>query len=230
MKDTVTPPIRAARVVAALQRLDHADMAVIERHAGLIHFAMLDLIAARRARGFDIGDNDGAHAWPRTSTVGPARELRDLDRLARKAIAGKISARQWTTAWAAQPERIKRLWKPKLIETPTGRSIDRSTLAMGFEAPGFIMLAPKPEVMLPAIKAELARITATPSTKTRKPNADEAAAIEAIRAAYRAITGHKGARVIRRGRLAGNLFALGREIDSIFGTTLFAVKDSRRLR
>ena len=105
MKDTVAPPpTRSARIVAALQRLD-ADAerpAVIEQHADLIHAAMLDLIAARRARGFDIGHDDGgAYARPRSSTVGPARELRDLRRICRKAIAGKISAQDWTTAWAA---------------------------------------------------------------------------------------------------------------------------------
>jgi hypothetical protein len=243
MRDAVTPPLtRSARVIAALQRLDadagrlDADTSatVIEHHAQIIHVAMLDLIVARRARGFDIGrDDSGAYARPRSKITGPARELRDLRPMCRKAVAGKLSAQDWTTTWAAQPVRIRRLvWKPLLVETPEGRSIDRSTLAMGFEAEGFAMLAPKPEVVLPAIERELAiaKITATPGAKTRKPDGDAVEAKEAIRAAYRAITGNRGGRVIRNGRLAGRLAALGRNIDAIFGTRLYAVKDSTRLR
>ena len=93
------------------------------------------------------------------------------------------------------------------------------------------MLTPKPQIMLPIIERELAKLTATPRPKARTRNADEAAAIAAIRDAYRAITGHKGGRVISNtnGRLAGRLVALGRDIDGIFGTALFA-KDSTRLR
>jgi hypothetical protein len=37
-------------------------------------------------------------------------------------------------------------------------------------------------------------------------------------------------RVIRNGRLVGRLHSLGHEIDGIFGTKLYAVKDSRRHR
>ena len=92
----------------------------------------------------------------------------------------------------------RRLWKPRLIETAEGRSIDRSTLAMGFATEGFAMLAPKPEIVLPAIERELAKLTATPRPKARTRDAEEAAAIAAIRTAYRAITGHKGGRVIQR--------------------------------
>ena len=228
MRDTVALPTRSARVIGALQRLDPAaDAAVIERHAGLIHVAMLDLLAARRGRGFDIGIDGGVYARPRSSPAGPARELRDLHRVCRKAVAGKISVKDWTAAWAAQPERIKRLWKPLLIETPDGRTIDRSTLAMSFEAEGFAMVAPKPEVVLPAIEREFAK---TPQPKTRTRDADEAAAIAAIRAAYSALTGHTGGRVIREGKLVGRLITLRREIDAIFGTKLVAEKDSRRLR
>ena len=189
MRDAVTLT-RPARIVAALQRLD-GDAGVIERHAQLIHYAMLDHVAAQRARGHDIGrGDDRAYARPRSATAGPARELRDLRRACRNAITGKISREDWTTAWAAQPERIKALWKPLLIETGKGRSIDRSTLAAGFEVEGFAMLAPRPEIVLPAIERNLAQITATPQPKTRTRNVEETAAIAAIRAAYRAITGH----------------------------------------
>lgn len=239
MRDTVNQPTtRAARVVAALQRLDaragintDAVAVLIEHHAPRVHSAMLDVLAAHQARGHDIGhDNNGtAFARPRSSTAGPARELRDLRLICRKAITGKISREDWTTAWAAQPDRIRSVWRPSLVETPEGRTIDRSTLAMGFETEGFAMLVPKPEVVLPAIERELAAITVSPRPKTRERDVIEAEAIETIRAAYRAITGHKGGRVISLGKLAGRLITLGRELDGIFGTALFAT-DSTRLR
>lgn len=235
MRDTVPPPpTRSARIVAALERLDSdADVTEIEKHASLIHAAMLNLIAAYRARGFDIGgsDADGWYARSKTSTAGPKSELTELAAKCRKAIAGKITPQEWTTYWAAQPERIKALWKPTLIDTAEGRTIDLDTVALGFEAPGYSMLAPKPEIVQPAIEAALAEITATPRSKKRERNKDEADAIAAIRAAYQEITGHDGGRIINtEGTLAGRLIRLGREIDAIFQTKLFADRDSRRLR
>jgi hypothetical protein len=95
----VTTVPRLASITAALQRLDGcADAAVIERHAGLIHGFMLHLNAAYRARGFEIGgsDADGYYARPKTKTAGPARELRDLRLMCRKAVAGKITPQEWT--------------------------------------------------------------------------------------------------------------------------------------
>ena len=68
-----------------------------------------------------------------------------------------------------------------LIETAEGRTIDSSTLAIGFESEGFSMLAPQPDVVLPAIEAELAKITATPRSKSRTRDADKARATAAIR-------------------------------------------------
>jgi hypothetical protein len=225
-------PPKLTGTIEALQRIDgDADAAVIEKYAVLIHGAMLNYIAAQRARGFDIGhDADGFYARPKTKTAGPTRELTELAAKGRKAIAGKISGEDWTACWAAQPERIKALWKPTLIDTAQGRTIDLDTVALGFEADGFQMLAPKPEIVQPAIEAALAAITATPGSKKREPNTDEAEAIAAIRAAYQAITRRTGGRVIVRGVLAGKHDRLRREIDGIFGTTLFDVKDSKRLR
>jgi hypothetical protein len=222
---------RAARIVAALQRLDsNADTAKISIHTDLIHAAMLDFLASRRALGHDIGsDHDSAYARPKSKTVGPARELRNLRGTCKAAIAGKITPQQWATAWAAMPERIKALWKPRLIETPEGRSIDRSTLAMGFETTGFAMIAPAPGIVLPVIEAKLASIKAMPNAKTRARKAEEIVAVAIIRAAYHEITGHKGTRSIRYGKLAGKAVELGRDIDAIFSTDLFA-KDSTRLR
>jgi len=235
MRDTVQRPPREARVIAALVCLDEAaDMDIVERHATIITGAMLHLLASYRANGFEIGlDDDGAYAKPKVRTAGPARELRDLARNCRKACAGKIGLREWTTIWAAQPQRITALWKKPLIKTEDGgRTIDGSEIAMGFYLAGdrFARIAPKPERVLPAIEAALAEITATPQSKTRKGNDDEAEAIEVIRSAYREITGHKGSRVIRDDKLAGRLHDLRREIGDIFNVTLFDVKDSKRLR
>jgi hypothetical protein len=227
-------PPRLARTVAVLQRLDgDADPAVIEKQADLIHQAWLDMIVGSRSRGHDIGVDDGgiAYARPRSKTKGLKRELDDLLPKCRKAVAGRISLREWTTIWAAQPHRIRKLWKPKLIKTAEGRTIDRSTIAMSFVADGYVIVVPKPGIVLPVIEAALANITASPRSKKREPNAVEAKAIEAIRDAYRAITGNKGGRAINvLGKLDGKLAALGREIDAIFGTKLIAEKDSWRLR
>jgi hypothetical protein len=232
MTDALPTPPKLAGIIAALQRLDgDAGAAVIEHHADLIHIAMLNVIAADRARGHEIGSEaSGFYARPKVNTAGPARELTDLAAKCRKAIAGKISRENWTTVWAAQPDRIKALWKPTLIETAEGRTVDSNELGLGFEMDDFAILAPKPEIVRPAIEAALAKITATPEPKTRKRNAAEVEAIKAIRAAYLAITGTDGGRVIREGKLTGRLVWLGREIDRIFQTKLFAETDSRRLR
>ena len=225
---------KSARINTALQRLGgDANPVLIKKHAGLIHGAMLDLIVAYRARGFEIGrgDDGGFYAQPKTSTAGPARELTELAAKCRKAVAGKISREDWTTLWAAQPERIKRLWKLTLIKTRAGRRrINRRTIAAGFEAEGYVMVAPRPEIVLPAIEAALVKIRAAPNTKKRERDADEADAVAAIRNAYVAITGNKGSRVVARGRLAGRLHALRREFDGIFGTALSDVKDGKRFR
>ena len=144
------------RIIAALRRIDSkTDATLIKRHARLIHTAMIDqAVSQRLGKGFDVGvDNGTAYARPRLKTKGRFRELRDLLRACRQAIAGKISPEEWTTEWAALPPRIRDLWRPKLIETPQGRTVDRSTLALGFETPGYSMIAPKPETVLPMIEA-----------------------------------------------------------------------------
>ena len=222
---------RLARIVRAIERLD-GEPALTEKHAPLINRVMHDLMVAYRSRGHDVGCDDGgtAYALPRSKTVGLVHELTDLAAKVRKAVAGKISLREWTTIWAAEPHRIRKLWKPKLIKTPEGRIIDRGTIAMSFGAPGYGIVVPKPEVVLPVIEAALAKITASPRSKKRERDMDEAKAVAAIRAAYREITGHTGGRVIDKGNLAGRFVALGRDIDGIFGTALFAAKDSVRFR
>jgi hypothetical protein len=233
VSNLVVPP-RFARLTTALTRL--GNPAVAEQHAKIIFPLMIAVIAP--TRGYDIGgdDDNGFYAMPRTATtVGLGRELRDLRGKARKVASGKLGLRSWIDAWAALPTRTRhRLWRPRLIQTKEGRTIDGNMLAASFSAPGLHIVAPRPEVVLPAIDAELERIKKTSGAQRRRrtPNEDEDTVIKAIRNAYRTLTGnkHKGGRVIHDNRLAGRFHRLGREIDEIFGTQLFPEKDSRRLR
>jgi hypothetical protein len=229
------PPPKQARLITALSRL--GDPAIAEQQANIIMPLILAVITP--SRGHEIGRDDAGfyYARSRTATAGLARELRDLRGKARKAVAGTLTGEDWIKAWAAVPARTQRLlWRPRLIETAEGRTIDRRTLAGSYSAPGFALIAPKPEVVLPAIAAKLDLIEATPAAQRRKRKRDEheQAAIAAIRGAYRMLTnkGYKGARSVDplSGKLAGRLIGLGHEIDRIFGTALFAEKDSRRLR
>jgi hypothetical protein len=217
----MTAPPKLERLIAALSRLGNSEIA--EKHAGNIFSRMISVVTP--VRGHDIGGE----------IAGPERELRDLGGKARKAARGKLGFKAWTNAWAALPRRTKQLlWRPKLVRTAEGhRTIDRDTIAGSFAAPGLHTIVPKPGVVLPLIEAEIARIKTTPAIqrRLRKRDTAEQAAIEAIRAAYQALTGRKGRRVLDvERRLTGRFYRLGREIDDIFGTKLFAAKDSRRLR
>ena len=178
-------------------------------------------------------------------SVGPAKELRDIGRTARKAAAGKLALETWDAAWARVPEKTRsRVWRPKVPPVVT-RKLDAAGRLIGFEraplrdvryfqAHGLDMLVPMPQDVLDAIKAERERIEQTASTerRKRKRDQDEHAAIQAIRSAYQSLTGKKGGRAIdrRNGKLTGQLVRLGREVDEIFSTNLFAGIDSRRLR
>jgi hypothetical protein len=226
-------PSRLERLITVLSRLG-GDPIVAHKHAQVILWRMT--VVATPSNGHDIGggDDPGFHAHPRTSAAGLERELRDIGGRARKAVNRKLSIEAWMKAWAALPDRTKRLlWRPRLIQTTAkGRTVDRDQLAGSFSAPGYHMIVPKPELVLPAVEIELERLKPKPGAQRRKRQRDgaEHAAIEAIRAAYQELTGNKGGRVIRNGRLVGRLHSLGHEIDGIFGTKLYAVKDSRRHR
>jgi hypothetical protein len=239
-------PSKLERLITALNQLG-GDPAVAEKHAPLmlIEWCMLRLVMP--SSGHDIGgDHDGGfYARRRMKTAGLERELRDLGGKARKTVSGKLGVKEWMNAWAALPDRTQRLlWRPKLIQTTKSRTVrqliqtlksrtvDRNQLAGSFSAPGFHMIVPKPELVLPAVEIERERLKAKPGGQRRKRQRDEAerAATEVIRAAYQEATGNKGGRVIRNGRLVGRLHSLGHEIDGIFGTKLYAVKDSRRHR
>jgi hypothetical protein len=223
---------KLAQLITSLSRLG-GDPGIAEQQAHQIFPLMIAVVTP--TRGYDI-DDDGQdfHPHPLSQTAGLARELRDLGGKARKAAAGKLSKEAWMKAWAAVPDRTRRvLWRPKLIRTEEGRTIDRSTLSGSFSAPGLQTIVPKPELILPAIEAEIERLKTISSVQRQRRvrDANERAAIEAIRSAYRGLTGYRGGRVIDNdGRLTGRLQRLGREIDGIFGTQLFAEKDSRRLR
>lgn len=227
MRDTVAS--RSQRLAATLHRLrDGADVALIDKHTDAINGAMLAVLSDRRARGFDIGEDEGGfYARPRSNTAGMRRELRDLIGKCRKAVGGKISVKDWAVIWAALPERTKALlWKK-----PSGL-LDPATIAIGFATERYQTLVPKPEVVLPTIEAELAKIATVPGSNIREPNEVEAEAIAAINAAFRQITGSDAGRVVRvkDGKAVGKRILFGREVDGIYGTGLFGAKDSRRFR
>jgi hypothetical protein len=210
------------------------DPAVAEKHASIIFARLIAVVAP--ARGFDIGGNDeaGFYAHPRTQTTGLERELRDLGGKTRKAACGKLGLTAWMAAWAVLPQRTMHLlWRPKVMRTAQGHTIDRSRIAGSFSAPGFTRSRLSRKVVLPAIEAEVERLKATPGSRRRQrtSNEEKDVAVKAVQAAYGALTGRRGGRVIGAdGRPAGRLHRLGRDIDAIFGTRLFPETDSRRLR
>jgi hypothetical protein len=182
------------------------------------------------ARGHDIGrDADGFFARPRKSAVGPARLLRDIAAMARKAIAGKVDNEQWITAWVALPQAISRLWKPTRLRTEDGLILDRSTI-LSYQSPGFTTIVPKPEHALPFIVAETERRKTIEISKIRQRDEAKDFAAIAIRTAYQKLTGRNGGRTIRNGKRTGPLDILGHEIDQIFGTNLYPKIDGGRDR
>ena len=221
-----------SRVIEALRRLKgDADPVGIERLAVDILWHMYMLKAQQ------------AEVRRLAKSVGPAKELRDIERTARKAAGGKILD-AWDAAWAKVPGKIRsRLWRPK-VPPVVSRKLDATGRLVGFEraplrdvryfqASGLNMLVPKPQDVLDAIKAERKRTEQMAGAERRKRKRDPAehAAIKAIRSAYQNLTGNKGGRTTDvNGRLTGRFVRLGREIDEIFSTNLFADIDSRRLR
>jgi hypothetical protein len=226
---TIRIPSKRERLVGALSRLGDKEEA--EQQAVSISARFLDVVSMNaNIYGRDIGrDDSGFYARPRKVTRGPRRALRDLVAAARKAVAGRIDDEGWITRWAAAPASIQQLWRPTLIQSKRGRTLDRHQL-LGFSSPKLLMITPRAEDVLPALERELARIRELPGDRHRKPNEVEIAAVEAVRTAYHALTGHKGGRVVRAGKLSGSFVRLGREIDNIFGTQLFLIDDSVRLR
>jgi hypothetical protein len=219
------------RLIEALRRLKgRDDPTVIEPFAADILWHM-NMLKAQQVEAQRLAKR-----------VGPAKELRDIERAARKAADGKLEA--WDAAWASVPGDIRRrLWRLKVPPVVSrkrdaaGRLIkfERAPLrdARYFQARGLHMLVPKPQDVLDAIKAEQEQIKQTASAERRKRKRDQAehAAIKAIRSAYQKLTGKKGGRATdATGTLTGRLVRLGHEVDQIFGTQLFAEKDSRRLR
>jgi hypothetical protein len=135
-------PPNLTRLIAALTRL--GDRAAAERQASTIYPIINAVVFQKHSRGHDIGrDARGFYARPRTSTAGPARELRDLCVAANKAIAGRCDKEDWITAWAAVPDRTQhRLWGSPLIQ--------KTRLFGSFSAPGYLTNVPRPDDALPA--------------------------------------------------------------------------------
>lgn len=212
------------QLVELLSRLGDRDVA--EKHARRIHAAV-----RAAARGHDIGHDDtGYYARAqRPKSLGPAKELRDLERLARKAIRGKISQEDWIREWAARPPSVWRGCRPFLME-PGSRTLDRAKL-LGFSAPGFTTIVPKPDAVLPAIETALERGKSVAGNKQqRKPDQAALDVIAAVQSAYSALTGYGGARTTLSDARPGRFLRLGHEIDRLFRTRFFPASDSVRLR
>jgi hypothetical protein len=216
-----TPSIHE-QLVKLLTQL--GDRTVAKKEARRIHAAMLAL-----PQGQDIGqDETGFYARPRhTKPEGPAKQLRDLAATARKAIRGKISREDWMREWAAQPRSVWRACRPFLLK-PGTRSLDRSKLLGNFSAPGFLVVVPKPEAVLPALEVavELRKIVG----RQRKPDIAAHEVIAVVQSAYSSLTGYRGGRAVLPSGKAGRLVRLGRDIDRLFGTKIFPKVDSRRLK
>jgi hypothetical protein len=204
------------------------DRAVAKKEACRIHAAMLDALN----RGHNIGqDAGGFYARPRhTTPAGPAKELRDLAATARKAIRGKISREDWMRKWAAQPRAAWRACRPFLVNAGN-RTLDRTKLLGRFAAPGFDIVVPKPEAVLPALEVALElRKIATGNKKQRRPDLAAHEVVEVVRSAYSALTGKRGGRAILLSGRPGRWVQLGHDIDRLFGTKIFPKADSSRLK
>ncbi|MET4296686.1 hypothetical protein ABIB06_007477 [Bradyrhizobium sp. LB8.2] len=212
------------QLVKALSEL--GARALAEKHAVYVHAVVL-----AASRGHDIGEDEtGYYARPRRAkSPGPAKEFRDLASLARKTIRGKISQQDWAREWAARPPAIWRACRPFLLESGR-RSLDRTKL-IGFSAPGFTTVIPKPEAVLPALEIarELSKI-AIGDKKQRKPDQATDDVISAVQSAYSALTGYQGGRAFLNGGHVPKILRLGHEIDELFGTNFFPQSDSTRLK
>jgi len=189
--------------------------------ADTIHPAMLEVLVESTSRGHEIGSFGTAfYARARTKPRGPARDLRDLQRAACKAITRALSPDpDWIDAWARIPAKTRRLIQlPKRVLTKDGRAIDY----MGFSAPGFSIIAPGPALALPRIEAALRAQEKTPGSRRRTSNQVEDHARALI---WRAFQAGDGAGVRTTAFLE-----FGRTVDAIYGTALFAAKDGRHLR
>ena len=193
-----------------------------------IHAAMLDVIAQASSRGHDIGVDTTYYARPRKKAAGPARDLIDISRSARKALKREISWQDWVTAWARLPATTRQLvWQPPLKQTKRSRTVDRKQL-LGYSASGFTMIAPKPATVFPAIEAELARMKTTPRSKHRKPDAAARTVLAAVWRAFQTIPGSS------KSPRSPRYLEFGQAVDKIYDTDLFDVKVAgrrfRRLR
>lgn len=212
------------RLVEVLSQL--GNRAVAKKHAVHIHAAVI-----ATSRGHNIGrDESDYYARPKyAKSVGPAKEFRDLASLARRAIRGKISKEDWIWEWAARPPAVRRACRPFLLKGES-RSLDQTKL-LGFSAPGFTTVIPKPEAVLPALEValELGKI-ATGDKKKRKPDQAIDDVIATVQSAYSALTGYRGGRAFLNSDRSARILLLSHEIDKLFGTNFFPQSDSSRLK
>ena len=207
-----------------------AEATAVVRHIGgdpaeaePIHRAMLNVMVEATGKGHEIGSDVVYYARPRKKAAGAARDLRDLARVGRQVVAGKLPWQDWVTAWVKVPEKTRQLvWRPRLVQTKESRMIDPEQL-LRYSAIGFVTHAPKPEIVMPGVEIALKRMKTAPGSKRRLPNEAKDYARETIWRAFQ--TGSVG------GGVRGRAFVeFGRAIDRIYGTDLFDAEDGRHLR
>lgn len=95
-----------AQLIAALR-----DLGGDPAEAELIHRDMLNVAVEATGEGYEIGSDVVYYARPRKKkAAGPARDLRDLLRVARKAKARNLRIDEdWITAWTRLPAKTRQL-------------------------------------------------------------------------------------------------------------------------
>lgn len=244
--DLSADPPGLAWLIARLAQ-SNPDPELVRPHA----LEIMGAVGSIRGRGdrygylFEPGKKE-RHKTVRPSR-GPARELEELRRAARRAIK-RNDVKGWLTAWAAVPRRTRVLvWVPPVPPVidcrrdETGRLIafrrasydDTLKGVFTIWGPGFTIIVPPPTEALPLIEDATRRLRATPANVRRKRTSDLLAADlgHAIKTAYVELTGKLPKPVLRKNsRLDSRLIALARDVDARFALRVFAADDSPRLR
>ena len=244
-QDDLADPPGLSWLIARLAQLNNAPE-IVRPHA----LKILGTVGFIRARGDRYGYLFEPGKKERHKTVlpsrGPARELEELRRAARRAIK-QNNVEGWLTAWAAVPHRTRGLvWVPPVPPVidcrrdESGRliafrrtSYNDSLKGCTIWGPGFTMIVPPPTEALPLIEVAICRLRATPAKVRRKRTSDLLAANlgHTIKTAYAELTGKLPKPVLRKNsRLDSGLISLARDIDARFRLCIFSADDSPRLR
>jgi len=229
--DVLADPPGLSWLIARLTQLND-DPEMVRPHALKIFGA----VGSIRVRGDRYGYLFEPGKKERRKTVlptrGPARELEELRRAARRAIR-QNNVEGWLTAWAAVPHRTRaRVWVPP-VPPVIDRRRDESGRLIAFRrtsyndilkgctiwGPGFTMIVPPPTEALPLIEDAICGLRATPAKVRRKRTSDLLAAnlAQTIKTAYAELTGKLPKPVLRKNsRVDSGLISLARDINARF--------------